>query len=351
MSDLLEAARGLGGFLPFLLALVLAGLALWAVDWVLMRVFSKGSRDRQFVRHLTMLALTALLLVVALAALPIEDGVRQQLLQVVGLIVTAALAFSSTTFVSNVFAGLMLRAVRNFEPGDFIRVGDHFGRVTERGLFHTEIQTEDSDLMTLPNLYLASNPVKVVRSTGTIVSVGVSLGYDVSHRSVEPILSAAAESVGLERPSVRVLDLLDHAVVYRVAGWLGDVTDLPFAGGKLRIALLDGLHAAGIEIASPSLRTLRGLAPHDKLVPGAEPAGPQPAEAEPSADQTAFDKAEQAGQVAKLKAEVEKLDGEIEKLEQAIKKREADGEEANLDRLKAQRDQAAERLDLVEDAD
>ena len=46
-------------------------------------------------------------------------------------------------FIGNVMAGLMLRAVRNFRTGDFVRVEKHFGRVTERGLLHTEIQTED----------------------------------------------------------------------------------------------------------------------------------------------------------------------------------------------------------------
>ena len=44
-----------------------------------------------------------------------------------------------------------------------------FGRVTERGLFHTEIQTEDRDLVTLPNLYLVTNPVKVVRTFLTVL--------------------------------------------------------------------------------------------------------------------------------------------------------------------------------------
>ena len=52
----------------------------------------------------------------------------------------------------------MLRTVRNFRAGDFIRVNDQFGRVTDRGLFHVEIQTADSDLITLPNLYLAAEP-------------------------------------------------------------------------------------------------------------------------------------------------------------------------------------------------
>ena len=63
-----------------------------------------------------------------------------------------------------------LRAVRNFRMGDFIRVAEHFGRVSERGLFHTEIQTENRDLTTLPNLFLVTHPVTTIRTSGTIVS-------------------------------------------------------------------------------------------------------------------------------------------------------------------------------------
>ena len=51
--------------------------------------------------------------------------------------------------------------------GDFISAGDQFGRVTERGLFHTEIQTETRDLTTVPNLFLVTHPVTTVRSSGT----------------------------------------------------------------------------------------------------------------------------------------------------------------------------------------
>ena len=64
----------------------------------------------------------------------------------------------------------MLRAINNFRLGDFIEVeGEHFGRVTEIDLFHTEIQTKDRDLLTLPNLFLITHPVKVIHASGTMI--------------------------------------------------------------------------------------------------------------------------------------------------------------------------------------
>jgi len=339
---------GLFRFAPFVLAILLAGLILWGVDWTLQKILGKGRREKRFARQLVMLALTGLAFVATLAALPIEDKVREDLLKFLGLVVTAALAFSSTTFVSNAFAGLMLRAVRNFEPGDFVRVGEHFGRVTERGLFHTEIQTEDSDLMTLPNLYLTSNPVKVVRSSGTIVSATVSLGYDIPHQRVEPILLQSAESIGLERPSVRVRDLLDHVVVYRIAGWLADVTELPFASGRLRIAVLDRLHEAGIEIASPSLHGLRTMPPDAPIIPRGAAVARQPVRTEPSAEETAFDKAERAAQVTKLREEVEELEQKIEALKKELKQGDRNRVQLEIDSLTARRDKSARLLETLE---
>jgi len=98
----------------------------------------------------------------------------QELLAVVGLLFSATMALSSTTFLGNAMAGVMIRAVRNFRIGDFIRCDQHFGRVTERGLFHTEIQTEDRELTTLPNLYLVTHPVTTVRASGTVISATVA---------------------------------------------------------------------------------------------------------------------------------------------------------------------------------
>ena len=120
----------------------------------------------------------------------------------------------------------MLRSVGSFHPGDFIRVGENFGRVTEKGLVHTEIQSEDRDLITLPNLYLMNQPVGVIRTSGTLISAEVTLGYDVHRLRVRDLLKSAAEAAELSGPFVQILELGDHAIRYRVYGFLEDVANL-----------------------------------------------------------------------------------------------------------------------------
>jgi small conductance mechanosensitive channel len=148
--------------------LFIVAIGLIFSDWLLKKRSRWIGKQQNFVRPLVMLGLTAVSLISVIIALPIAEGTTNQLLGLLGLVLTGMIALSSTTFVANAMAGLMIRSVSSFRLGDFISVQDHFGRVSGRGLFHTEIQTEDRDLTTLPNLFLITNPVKVVRSSGTI---------------------------------------------------------------------------------------------------------------------------------------------------------------------------------------
>ena len=153
---------------------------------------------QQFRRDMIMMLLSFVALIIIIISMPIKDSTIGQLLSLLGILVSAAIALSATTFVGNIMAGMMLRVVKNFRIGDFVRIGEYFGRVSERGLFHVEIQTEDRDLTTLPNLYLVTHPVKVIRSDGTIVSAEVSLGYDIPHQRIKELLKEAALACELQ---------------------------------------------------------------------------------------------------------------------------------------------------------
>ena len=319
-------------WLVFVAVLVVMAVILALVRRIL------GRRDRKdaetdFRDKLVMLGIYLVALVVLLVAAPLEPATRGQLLGLLGLMISAAIALSSTTILGNAMAGLMQRAVGNFRVGDYVRVEDHFGRVTERGLFHTEIQTEQRDLVTLPNLYLATHAVRVIRKSGTIVTADVSLGYDVSHAVIEPLLLAAARDAGLAEPFVQIRELGDFTVTYRTAGLLADVSRLLTVRSKLRAAMLDSLHAAGVEIASPTLMSTRAYPPDHAIVPA--PAAPTAEEKTGAAPESvAFDKADEAATLESLHERLEKLEERITAAQKAVK--DAAGEQA----------QAAARVDL-----
>lgn len=277
--------------------------------------------DYRYRGQITTLVLSLAGLVAIILMLPIGDTRQGQLLSLLGILLSAAIALSSTTLVGNAMAGMMIRALRNFRPGDFIRVGDHFGRVSERGLFHVEIQTEDRDLTTLPNLYLVTNPVKVTRSSGTMVTAEVSLGYDIPHGQARELLERAARSARLQDPFAHVVSLGDFSVTYRVSGLLEDVKQLISTRSLLREKILDEFHQNGVEIVSPTFMNTRAIPETRTFIPrsSAPPAREDAAVPRPIPEDLVFDKAEEAESVEKLIERHDALGKEIDELKAAIK--------------------------------
>lgn len=282
-------------------------------------------------RQLIVLLVGGLGLVLVVLVLPVDVETRNQLLGLVGLVVTALVTVSSTTLASNALAGLMLRGSGRYRPGDYLFVADHHGRVANQGLFHTELQTEDSDIVILPNSTLASSPVKVVRSTGTIVSIEVSLGYDVSRSTIKDALVTAAESVDLREPFVQLRQLGDFSVTYRIGGFLAQVSELPSVKSRLRAAVMDSLHASGIEIVSPTFMNQR-RAEEPVIQPADMPAGePYAPHAPPS--RLAFPDAEAASESEQIRQDITDVESQLEELRRQ-RKQQADAElDEEIDRL------------------
>ncbi|MEM7218974.1 MAG: mechanosensitive ion channel domain-containing protein [Pseudomonadota bacterium] len=295
---------------PLALLLAATGLVLWLIQRSLPR-HSESRLARQMSNVIVVLVAVLILLLV----LPFGQDTRGDLLQVYGLVVTAVIALSSTNFASNAMSGLMLRAVGSFTTGDFIRVDQHFGRVTEKSLLHTEIQTEDRDLITLPNLYLVTNPMRVVRRSGTLISCDVSLGYDVHRARVTKLLLQAGEAAELNEPFVQITGLGDFSVGYRVSGFLRDFETMVSKRSELRAKVLDALHEGHVEIVSPNFMAQRP-APSDHPVMPKRYYG-RVDDGMSGAEKLMFDKAESAAQLEKLRQRREELADELDRLKSA----------------------------------
>ena len=298
---------------------VLVGLLLvvFFVHKRLLAFYSKRPAQQHY-RQLIMVCIYLFAAILAIILMPLSDDTQGQLLSFLAILLSATIALSSTTLVGNAMAGVMLRSLRNFRPGDYIRVGDHFGRISNTDLLHVEIQTEDRSLTTLPNLYLATNPVEVLRSSGAILHVKVSLGYEVPRSKVEEALLTAAEGTGLTKPFVQILSLGDFSVSYQVSGLLTEIENLIDTRRKLRARVLDQLHAAGIEIVSPNYMNTRSLTAGSRSVPQGE-AMPSTVDDEPGPDAMVFDKAEQAEELDNLKKEYTTLSQDLIGIEQELK--------------------------------
>lgn len=308
---------------------------------LLLNRLQEARPERTFHRQVVMLVATLIALVLLVILLPVSEATRGQILSLLGIVISATIALSATTFLGNALAGVLLRNVRSFQTGDFIYINDQFGRVSARGLFHIEIQTQDRDLVTLPNLYVTNNPVKVTRESGTIVSAEISLGYDVPHNQIETLLLQATTDAGLQDPFVYIIRLGDFSVLYRANGMLTDVKQLLSARSRLNGAILDSLHLAGVEIVSPNFMNTRDVTGQtfsaQPLIKNVLPLeGKEP-------EEIIFDKADQAATLEEQKACLEEIEKRLAVLGEALAKA-SDGQKSRINEVMTKLQQQQSQL-------
>ncbi|GLR25387.1 hypothetical protein GCM10007875_04750 [Limnobacter litoralis] len=320
----------LGEAIPGLLGFVASGLVLGAALWAAYRVLL-GNRpdldpDKKLSRQLFMVFFALVALVLLTLALPVDETIRNQILSLIGIVLSGLVAFSSTAIVGNLMAGLMMRFTKPFRVGDFVQVEEFFGRVTETGLLDTEFQTEHRELIAFPNSYLISHPVTVTRSSGTIVSAQLSLGFDVHHLTIEKLLLEAVKKTELEDGFVQIIQIGDFSVSYRVSGLLTEVKSLISTRSRLLGHVLDTLHEAGVEILSPNFMAQRPQPDGLKMIPVAsEKQAPVKKKHEESPESVIFDKAEEAEavheQIQTIQKSIQDLRDQRETCENAEKDR------------------------------
>ncbi len=347
---------------------LIATAATVAVILVGRLIFNKTAGDARtlpYKRQFFTFLFALLGLFIAIALLPLPAEIRSQILSVLGILLSAVIAFSSTTFVGNAMAGIMLRLMKGFRAGDFVEVDDRTGRVADIGLFHTEVQLVTRDILTVPNALLIQRMVRVTRRAGTFIDAAVSIGYATSHGSVEVALTEAAERSELAEPFVFVEELLDHAVRYRVYGLLEDSSELLTRRSQLKRTVLDSLHEHDIEIMSPGIVDRREYGPEHRFMPAAEaPEGEAGAQAgaghtpeeqaahEGEIEKIAFDRAEQAESIEQLYAEQEKLNHELAELAdrsaEASQSKSADEKKSRKQVINSQLERIAEEIERRE---
>ncbi|MEM8900187.1 MAG: mechanosensitive ion channel family protein [Bacteroidota bacterium] len=246
-------------YLPLIGTFLVVILVFLFNQWFLSRTKSIA-KSRKLIRQVLAFCIVLVGAIFIIFSIPdnlMDKDEKEQAISFLGAILTAAIALSSTTLLGNIIAGFMGQSVDELKVGSFISVGDYFGCVERKGLIYTMIEMEDSNLLVLPNLYIASNPVKIYSEENTFVSSTVSLGYDVSRKKVEELLKEAATSINLTNPIVIVKELGDFSIIYIVHGSLKIGSELVGARSALNAAILDVFHENKVEIVSPTFMNQR----------------------------------------------------------------------------------------------
>jgi small conductance mechanosensitive channel len=124
-----------------------------------------------------------------------------------------------------VIAGLVLMFSRPFEIGDWVKIGDKHGIVTDITIVNTRLQTFDGEYVMLPNDLVGSNEIVNRSRKGRLrihVEVGVDYGTDVQHAMdvAKSALSDVEDVLSVPRPQVVLKEFADSAVVLDIRVWI-----------------------------------------------------------------------------------------------------------------------------------
>ena len=228
-----------------------------------------------------------LLTAVTMAVVYLVTGLITLRLTIPNVDVTPLVATSAVTslvlglalqpILSNFFAGLVISLERPFRINDWIRVGDHEGRVVSITWRTTHLRTRENDNLVIPNGKLADERVLnyYYPHPTHMERIKVGAEYRVPpYRVRRALLEAMAGVPGaLDKPSpdVYVLSFDENAVMYELRVWIDDIANAPRIGSDIRARIWEEFKKAGIAVPHP-IRTLE-LPPRPRRAAPAGPAG------------------------------------------------------------------------------
>ncbi len=194
-------------------------------------------------------------------AYPYLPGSDTEAFKGLSVLVGLMLSMGASSLVGQAASGLILTYGRVFRKGEYVRVAEQEGTVTEMGIFTTRIRTGLGEELTISNASIlgatTKNYSRTVQGAGFVLDTTVTIGYDTPWRQVHALLvEAAGRTDGITRdppPQVFQTALNDWYPVYRV------VCQATPSEPRPRALLLSALHANiqdvfneyGVQIMSP----------------------------------------------------------------------------------------------------
>lgn len=194
-------------------------------------------------------------------AYPYLPGAQTEAFKGLSVLLGLMITLGSSNLVGQAASGLILTYGRVFRKGEYVRIGEHEGTVTDLGMFATRIRTGMGEEVNLANSMVLNastkNYSRIVKGHGFILDTTVTIGYDTPWRQVNAMLEEAArrtEGVLVDpQPQVFQTALSDWYPQYRL------VCQAVPSEPRPRALLLSALHANiqdvfneyGVQIMSP----------------------------------------------------------------------------------------------------
>ncbi|MFU9127003.1 mechanosensitive ion channel family protein [Klebsiella pneumoniae] len=194
------------------------------------------------------------------AAYPFLPGANSLAFKGISVFFGLMLTLGSTGVMTHAMSGLVLIYSRALRKGDWIRLADNEGQVSEIGVLATKILTRVNYIVTVPNAVVVSGKIINLSAEsadgGVNLTTSVTIGYDTPWRQVHALLELAARRTpGIDQqiaPVVRKLGLLDWYTSYELQVRLLPTTKLPDGRNALHSSIIDVFNEFGVQIMSPN---------------------------------------------------------------------------------------------------
>jgi len=203
--------------------------------------------------------------VVGLAVLTVWNVNLEGLLVGAGFL-GIVVGFAARQTLGSLLAGFVLMFSRPFTIGDWVRIGDQEGIVTDITIFNTRLENFDGEFVVMPNDQVSNQAITNRSQKGLLrlrIDVGIDYTNDPDHAKKVALeaISDCSEVVNAPPPQVFPKNFGDSAVLLEMRFWIDHPT--PPRKWKAVSAVVTSVKAAfeeeGIEIPYPQ-RELSGRA-------------------------------------------------------------------------------------------
>jgi small-conductance mechanosensitive channel len=257
------ALRALPGLFAVVLIILIARWTVRLINVVFKEVESGRLAlpwfERETARTTQTLLVVAVWLFAVVVAYPYIPGSETEAFKGLSVLIGLMLTLGSTGLINQVISGLFVIYSRSVRPEDYVRVGDVEGEVISVGALATKLRTPREEEITIPHSVLVStattNYSRLTGDNGMVVTVSVTIGYDVPWRQVHALLLlGASRTPGIRKnPLPRVLqrELSDFSVQYHLLAHLEDRSSRATVLSELHAQIQDAFNEYGTQIMSP----------------------------------------------------------------------------------------------------
>ncbi|MEM1084467.1 MAG: mechanosensitive ion channel [Verrucomicrobiota bacterium] len=195
-------------------------------------------------------------------AYPYLPGSGSEAFKGISVLLGLMVSLGSSGMINQVMSGFVLLYSGSVRTGEYVKVGQIEGTITEMGILAVKVLTSTKEYLTIPNAVMITNPMtnysRLKKDTGVPISSVVTIGYDAPWRQVHELLSnAAKETKGVsESPEPRVLQkaLSDWYAEYTLTAYINEPEARNAVISELNGHIQDAFNEAGIQIMSPHYR-------------------------------------------------------------------------------------------------